>query len=401
MVVNTHFRKENIYGDIMFPYNEVLELLCTLAIEPPVGKGKLKFSDDELCGYLNATKTICDTLILETNMFPVCLDRLFNESAKRSLRSSINEREFSINLIYQGTVLWGCVYYVLSRSGAVSEKRISLVAKLVSEHKGTYAFYKYFENALKEKKLSNESNNNKEEKLYNMGRKITMTGKNAQYIEHRGVNVAPDKDREICLQGEEAVYKEFIYGQAAQAKQDEKPTEDAVKEYQKEAARKLLMDNAEYVEPIDASTEYAKVAPQPVENPNEEQIDYSASITECFRVSSEFVRQRVCDVVKDYYLGAAANLALIEITLFDHSLLIKRNKHTAFVRSLMAWGIIPFLNDETIAKIANSMAYKMRALPTSGYKEWDGSNFVNDKKTCTDIGKELGPTIPYSRKKED
>ncbi len=90
-----------------------------------------------------------------------------------------------------------------------------------------------------------------------MGRRITITGKNAQYIEHRGVNATPDNDREILMEGDEAVYQEYAYGQATQAKQEEKPTEDAVKEYQKEAARKLLMDNAEYIEPV-VIPEYAE-----------------------------------------------------------------------------------------------------------------------------------------------
>ena len=42
-----------------------------------------------------------------------------------------------------------------------------------------------------------------------MGRKITMTGKNAQYIEHRRVNATPDNDREIFMEGDDAVYQEY------------------------------------------------------------------------------------------------------------------------------------------------------------------------------------------------
>lgn len=229
-----------------------------------------------------------------------------------------------------------------------------------------------------------------------MGRKITMTGKNAQYIEHRGVNATPDKDREVYLEGDEAVYKEYIYGQAHQAKQEEKPSEDAVKEYQKEAARKLLMDNAEYVEPIAATPEYAKVSPQAAEVANEEKADYSASIGECFRTTSEFVRQRVCDVVKDYYLGSAANLALIEITLFDHNLLQKPNSHTAFLKSLVAWGIICVANEEELKRIVRAIADKYKRLPDEGYKEWS-KDYTNEKVICENIGKKLGPTIPYNR----
>ena len=54
-----------------------------------------------------------------------------------------------------------------------------------------------------------------------------------------------------------------------------------------------------------------------------------------------------------------------------------------------------------IIKITNGMAYKMGQLPTNGYKEWDGNIYFNEKKVCSDIGKDLGPTIPYHRKTED
>lgn len=42
-----------------------------------------------------------------------------------------------------------------------------------------------------------------------MGRKITMIGKNSQYIEHRGKNALPDDDREIRFEGECCVYREY------------------------------------------------------------------------------------------------------------------------------------------------------------------------------------------------
>ena len=229
-----------------------------------------------------------------------------------------------------------------------------------------------------------------------MGRKITMTGKNAQYIEHRGVNATSDNDREIRMEGDEAVYQEYTYGQAHHAKQEEQPTEDADKEYRKEAARELLMDNAEYVEPIVATPEFAEVAPQPVEVANEENTDYPASISECFRVTNDFVRQSVFAVVKDYYLGSAANLALIEITLFDHHLLQKRNSHTSFFKSLVAWGIISVANEEELKRIVRAIADKHKRLPEKGYKEWS-KDYTNEKVICENIGKKLGPTIPYNR----
>ena len=228
-----------------------------------------------------------------------------------------------------------------------------------------------------------------------MGRKITMTGKNARYVEHRGVNATPDNDREIRMEGDEAVYQEYAYGQASQSKQEEKLSEDAVKEYQKDAACKLLMDNVDYVEPI-VAPEYVEVTPEVYETANVEKIDYSASIDECFRVASEFVRQNVFVVVKDYYLGSAANLALIEITLFDHNLLQKRNSHTAFFKSLVAWEIVSVANEDELKRIVRALADKHKRLPETGYKEWS-KDYTNDKVICENIGKKLGPTIPYSR----
>ena len=121
----------------------------------------------------------------------------------------------------------------------------------------------------------------------------------------------------------------------------------------------------------------------------------------CFKFVNDFIRQKVDDVVKAYHHGSTANLALIEVTLFDHNLLKKRNAHTAFLKTLMAWGILDQLSDEELKKTTNGMANKLGFLPSDGYMEWSGSNYVNDKKTCSDIGKELGSTIPYCRKKEE
>jgi len=47
-----------------------------------------------------------------------------------------------------------------------------------------------------------------------MGRKVTMTGRNARYIEHRGYDAAPDEEREIVMEGDEAEYQEHAYGPA-------------------------------------------------------------------------------------------------------------------------------------------------------------------------------------------
>lgn len=121
----------------------------------------------------------------------------------------------------------------------------------------------------------------------------------------------------------------------------------------------------------------------------------------CFRNVSEFVHDKVMKIVNTYYLGSAVNLTLIETTFYDHNLLKKRNAHKALIKALMVWGAIPVLDEKEIIKITNGMAYKMGQLPTNGYKEWDGNIYFNEKKVCSDIGKDLGPTIPYHRKTED
>ena len=121
----------------------------------------------------------------------------------------------------------------------------------------------------------------------------------------------------------------------------------------------------------------------------------------CFKFANDFIRQKVNDVVKTYHHGSTANLTLIEVTLFDHNLLKKRNAHTAFLKTLMSWGIIDQMSDEELKKTTNGMANKLGFLPSDGYMEWSSSNYVNDKKTCSDIGNVLGATIPYCRKKEE
>ncbi len=79
-----------------------------------------------------------------------------------------------------------------------------------------------------------------------MGRKITMTGKNAQYIEHRGVNASPDSDRDIRMEGDEAVYQEYAYGQTEhQAQQQQEPANA-----KNDEEKKMLTVNGVYVEPV-------------------------------------------------------------------------------------------------------------------------------------------------------
>ena len=129
--------------------------------------------------------------------------------------------------------------------------------------------------------------------------------------------------------------------------------------------------------------------------------DNSAYVAKCFKFANDYVKQKLRIIVSNYYQGIAANLALIEVTLFDHNLLNKRNAHTALLKALMAWDMIDQLSDEELKKTTNGMANKLGFLPSAGYMEWNDKSYVNDKKTCMDIGKDLGSTMPYSRKKEE
>ena len=104
---------------------------------------------------------------------------------------------------------------------------------------------------------------------------------------------------------------------------------------------------------------------------------HAASINKCFKYPNDFTKQHVKKVVKEFYNGSSVNLALIEIVLFDHCLLKKRNEHTDFVKSLIHWGIIDDDRICQIKQIANGMSSKVRALPKEGYLNWDEMKFVN------------------------
>ena len=135
-------------------------------------------------------------------------------------------------------------------------------------------------------------------------------------------------------------------------------------------------------------------------NEDQSQEDDMEEPGDCFKFMNDFIKQKVETVVNTYYQGSAANLALIEIVFFDHNLLKKRNGHTALIKALCAWGTIGPFSKAEIKRIMTAVSNKMYALPDDGYMEWNGKAYVNDKKLCQDIGKDLGGTIKYSRKKE-
>lgn len=135
-------------------------------------------------------------------------------------------------------------------------------------------------------------------------------------------------------------------------------------------------------------------------NEDQPQEDDMEKPGDCFKFMNDFIKQKVETVVNTYYQGSAANLALIEIVFFDHNLLKKRNGHTALIKTLCTWGTIGPFSKAEIKRIMTAMSNKMYALPDDGYIEWDNKAYVNDKKTCLDIGKELGDKIKYCRNKD-
>jgi len=119
------------------------------------------------------------------------------------------------------------------------------------------------------------------------------------------------------------------------------------------------------------------------------------SVKACFRIANNYVREQVETIVNEFYLGEHVNLAMIEVTLFDHGQLKKRNEHTTFVRALRDWGILS--SDIDVAKAASGMASKLRSpFPTEGYKQWD-KNYLNERNLCTNIGNRLPESMKYNR----
>lgn len=115
----------------------------------------------------------------------------------------------------------------------------------------------------------------------------------------------------------------------------------------------------------------------------------------CFKFVNDFIREKVAEVVNTIYQGEHADLALIEVALYDHGQLRKRNSHTAFVKVLVTWGLVK-ANDAELNQIISGIKDKYKRLPLEGYKEWDDI-FLNDRNRCNEIGKLLGPTMKYQR----
>ena len=133
---------------------------------------------------------------------------------------------------------------------------------------------------------------------------------------------------------------------------------------------------------------------------DESAISQNVTVKKCFRFPSEFTKEKVKSIVDLYYQDSYANLALIEIVLYDHGQLWKRNAHKPFVEALVAWGILDVENDDELNLILFGIKDKYRRLSKAGpYLGW-GPELLNEKNTCISIGEELGETAPYRYIKE-
>lgn len=123
--------------------------------------------------------------------------------------------------------------------------------------------------------------------------------------------------------------------------------------------------------------------------------DVPESVGACFKFGNDFVKEVVEKIVKAFYLDKPVNLALIEVVLYDHGLLYKRNQHTQFIHALVDWGLLSENID--ISKTASGMASKLKTpFPSTGYMDWN-SSYLNDRNLCRDMGKMLPESIKYNR----
>ena len=152
-------------------------------------------------------------------------------------------------------------------------------------------------------------------------------------------------------------------------------------------------ENVGQVKGVKSQMPQAEVVKAEVQDDDDDD-EVLAVVSKCFKFTSDYVKEKVATLVKEYCVSSA-DLALIEITLYYHGVLYKRNAHKAFVKALVAWRIQEATNDEELTAIVNRVKDKYSSLPKEGgYKGWE-ERFKNDKETCINIGQELGDTMPY------
>lgn len=117
---------------------------------------------------------------------------------------------------------------------------------------------------------------------------------------------------------------------------------------------------------------------------------------DCFVSPDEKTLELVDKIVKAYYHGIHANLALIEITFYNHFVLKRRNDHKPFVLALIKRGTISPKTEQELKNLTSGISKKTNKLPDEVYTTWSNV-FCDEKSLCINIGKMLGPSFPLRR----
>lgn len=133
-------------------------------------------------------------------------------------------------------------------------------------------------------------------------------------------------------------------------------------------------------------------------------------------INKEYAREKVKDLVQEFYRGEDKNLALIEIVLCKRDVIKNFNKHKTFVKNLKNWGKLPKKQnkennqDKTknadevdTARIANNMSSELYDLKNNKkvedilkYEEW--SKELNERKICISIENKLAQLMNWKGK---
>ena len=172
---------------------------------------------------------------------------------------------------------------------------------------------------------------------------------------------------------------------------------DLISNFFKDDAEDAEYEEVTGNEVVDPVQGIADNVPAGNETPKPKLVVPESEVAKCFKFTYDFVKLKVADIIRDYYKGSYANLALIEITLFDHKQLNRRNSHKAFVRALIAWGLLEVADEEELKKIVSAVTDKhnrLNRISREGYKKWGDDH--PDKSICEKIGRDLGDSMPYN-----
>lgn len=135
---------------------------------------------------------------------------------------------------------------------------------------------------------------------------------------------------------------------------------------------------------------------KPSESLYDSETEVPASVSEVFNNTSDFIKNIVKTIIDSHYGNKPVNMALIEITLYDHSVIKERNQHQKFIEALIAW---EFFDEKMKARTISGMSSKFSNLENTGYKEWKKNK--KDQNKCIEIARNFDKTTPYRYKNND